>query len=278
MPRTTTSDRRKAARALGRITSWRAEARGPAEVSGSMTDRQVRGMFETTASTYDVQNGMLSLGRDRHWRRVFVRRLRLAPASRVGDLAVGTGEIAIAICESYPDAAVTGVDFSDGMLRVARRKIRARGLEDRIELKTGDLRALPLPDAGVSAGGSTGLDAITMSFTIRNIAERLRALRECWRVLKPGGLLQIMEMVIPESGVVGALYRWYFDHLMPLLGNWLSRTDYAYSYLMHSVHEFPSDRAFLAEMRLAGFERAHAARITFGTAAIYRAHKPQAPR
>ncbi len=238
-----------------------------------MTDRQVRGMFETTASTYDVQNRMLSLGRDRHWRRVFVRRLRLAPASRVGDLAVGTGEIAIATCESYPDATVVGVDFSEGMLRVARRKIRAKRLEGRIELRTGDLRALPLPDAGT--GPVAGLDAITMSFTIRNISERLQVLRECWRVLKPGGLLQIMEMVMPESGVVAALYRWYFDHLMPLLGNWLSRTDYAYSYLMHSVHGFPSDQAFLAEMRLAGFERARAARITFGTATIFRAHKPR---
>ena len=266
MARTLTSGRRRAARALGRITTWRQEARGPEEVSGRMTDREVRSMFETTASTYDVQNRMLSLGRDRHWRRIFVRHLRLAPRSRVGDMAVGTGEIAIAICRRYPDARVVGVDFSEGMLRVARRKIRGLGLEDRIELQTGDLRALTLPDACV--------DAVTMSFGIRNIAERTQVLRECCRVLKPGGLLQIMEMAIPDSGVIAAVYRWYFDHVMPLVGNWLSRTDYAYSYLMHSVYQFPPDDAFQAEMRVAGFGGTEVIRITFGTAKIYRARKP----
>jgi len=232
-----------------------------------MTDRQVRSMFETTASTYDVQNGMLSLGRDRHWRRIFVGRLRLAPGSRVGDMAVGTGEIAMEICNRYPGVRLVGVDFSAGMLRVARRKIRARGLEDRIELRTGDLRALPLEDGN--------LDAVTMSFGIRNIAERLLVLGECFRVLRPGGLLQVMEMSIPDSGVIAAVYRWYFDHIMPLVGNWLSRTDYAYSYLMHSVHAFPSDAAFLAEMRAAGFHRTEAISITLGTAKIYRARKPK---
>jgi demethylmenaquinone methyltransferase/2-methoxy-6-polyprenyl-1,4-benzoquinol methylase len=209
---------------------------------------------------------MLSLGRDRHWRRIFARHLRLPPASRVGDMAVGTGEIAIAICRMYPDARVIGVDFSEGMLRVARRKIRGLGLEDRIELHAGDLRALPLPGASV--------DAATMSFGIRNMAERAQVLHECCRVLRPGGLLQIMEMAIPDRGAVGALYRWYFDHVMPLVGNWLSRTDYAYSYLMHSVHQFPSDEAFLGEMHAAGFVAGEVIRITFGTAKIYRARKP----
>jgi demethylmenaquinone methyltransferase/2-methoxy-6-polyprenyl-1,4-benzoquinol methylase len=233
-----------------------------------MADHEVRGMFETTASTYDVQNRMLSLGRDRHWRRIFVRRLRVAPGSLVGDMCVGTGEIALAVCRRNPDARVVGVDFSPGMMRVARRKIRAAGLEDRIELRRGDLRSLPLPD---------GLfDAVTMSFGIRNIAERHRVLRECCRVLKPGGLIQIMEMAVPESGAVAALYGWYFDRIMPLVGNWLSRTDYAYSYLMHSVRDFPPPAAFVEELRAAGFRDARSVAITLGTARIYSARKPGA--
>lgn len=233
-----------------------------------MADHEVRGMFDDTAPTYDVQNRMLSLGRDRHWRRVFVRRLRLEAGSRVGDLAVGTGDIALAICRRWPDARVVGVDFSPGMMRVARRKIRAAGLEASIELRAGDLRSLPLADGT--------LDAVTMSFGIRNIAERGRVLGECCRVLRPGGLLQVMEMAVPERGLAGALYGWYFDRVMPLVGNWLSRTDYAYSYLKHSVRAFPSTAAFLEEIRAAGFEQARAAAITFGTARIYSARKPGA--
>ena len=231
-----------------------------------MADHQVRGLFEMTASTYDVQNRMLSLGRDRHWRRIFVRRLRLAPGSLVGDMAVGTGEIALEICSRHPDARVVGVDFSPGMMRVARRKIRARGFEERIELRRGDLRALDVPDAA--------FDAVTMSFGIRNVAERGRVLRECCRVLRPGGRIQIMEMSVPEGRIVGALYGWYFDRVMPLVGNWLSRTDYAYSYLMHSVRAFPRDAEFLEELRQAGFRGARAVAITLGTARIYSARKP----
>jgi demethylmenaquinone methyltransferase/2-methoxy-6-polyprenyl-1,4-benzoquinol methylase len=163
---------------------------------------------------------------------------------------------------------VIGVDFSPAMLRAARRKIRAHGFADRIELRRGDLRELPL--------GSGELDAVTLCFGIRNIAERRRVLAECFRVLKPGGRLAIMEMTLPERGIIGAVYRWYFDHLVPFLGNVLSRTDYAYSYLVDSVHDFPADEAFLGEIRDAGFGSAGVLRISFGTARIYRGRKPAA--
>ena len=233
-----------------------------------MADHQVRQMFEATAASYDLQNRLLSAWRDRHWRKIFARHLRLRPGSVVGDMAVGTADIAIAVCERYADARVVGVDFTPGMLRVARRKIRERHLQDRIELRTGDLRRLEIEDER--------FDALTMSFGIRNIAEREQVLRECCRVLRSGGLVQIMEMALPEGKIVGPLYRWYFDHLMPLIGNWLSRTDYAYDYLKHSVYDFPSDRQFVREMGDSGFEEIEVIPISFGTAKIYRGRKPGA--
>jgi demethylmenaquinone methyltransferase/2-methoxy-6-polyprenyl-1,4-benzoquinol methylase len=185
----------------------------------------------------------------------------------VGDLAVGTADIAIATCERYPGVSVVGVDLSPGMMRVARRKISARGLQGMIQLRQGDLRELPL--------GDSTLDAITLCFGIRNILDRRAVLAECCRVLKPGGSVRIMEMVMPEAAVVRALYGWYFDNVMPLAGNLMSRTDYAYSYLRHSILEFPTDAEFLGLMREAGFERAGASPISWGMAKIYDARKPR---
>ena len=243
-------------------------ARRPTARGGFLPEPWLRRMFETVAPRYDLQNYLLSLGRDASWRRTFVERLRLEAGCAVGDLAVGTGEIAIAVCLRYPGVRVVGVDISRGMMRVAGRKIRSQGLESRISLLQGDLRDLPIPDAS--------LDALTMSFGIRNIPERLRVLRECRRVLRPGGKLSVMEMVIPASVPVRAVYGLYLDGFMPVAGNLMSGTDYAYSYLRRSIRSFPQDDEFVAELGRAGFERARASRISWGMAAIYAARRPLA--
>jgi demethylmenaquinone methyltransferase/2-methoxy-6-polyprenyl-1,4-benzoquinol methylase len=219
-------------------------------------------MFQTTASTYDLQNRLLSLARDQHWRTVLARRVRLRPGATVADLAVGTGDVALAICARHPDATVLGVDNSPAMLQIARRKIRAAALERSIRLIRGDLRTLPLADAEV--------DAVTLAFGIRNIVERRTVLSECRRVLRPGGSLYILEMTLPNRGLASCAYRLYFDHLLPVLGNTLSGTNYAYTYLARSVHAFPTGSRFCGEMREAGFCDVRYRPISFGTATIWR--------
>ena len=254
-------------RKLGRLLfAWKTDARGPGRLDGLMATDNVRGMFETIASSYDLQNRLLSAWLDTHWRNVFVRCLGLSDGGLLGDLAIGTGEIALRACRRYPRIRVIGVDFSPHMMEIARRKIRRRSLEHRIELRRGDLRRLPVED---------GLfDAITIAFGIRNVGQRDDVLRDCFRVLKPGGRIQIMEPGFLEVPVLGRAYKWYFDHVMPLVGNLLSGTDYAYTYLSETVYAFPSDESFIRSLRGAGFVDTRVILLTYGIARIYRGRKP----
>ena len=191
--------------------------------------------------------------------------LRLPGESLVLDMATGTGEVAVEICRHHPQARVIGVDFSPKMLMVGRRKGKFKKFNDRIHISLGDGRQLPLRSAS--------FEAATIAFGIRNIEEREQALREFYRVLKPGGQLLIMEFDIPDDPLLGTLYRLYFDYLLPPLGNWLSRTDYAYSYLATSVHGFPTEKDFLWEMGRAGFTSLGIKKLTYGIAKIFRGIK-----
>lgn len=226
-----------------------------------MKDTAVKAMFETIAGTYDFQNSFLSLRRDIYWRKALAGAIRLNGPSVVLDVAVGTAEVALEICRQHPRSLVVGIDFSPAMLTVGKRKILVRGAADHIKIAAGDGRWLPVR--------STSVDAVTISFGIRNIEERHLALNEFHRVLKPGGQLFIMEFSYPDSLLLGKLYRFYFDHILPPVGNWLSRTDYAYSYLSDSVDTFPDDAEFLEEIGRAGFTRLGVKPLTFGIAKIY---------
>jgi demethylmenaquinone methyltransferase/2-methoxy-6-polyprenyl-1,4-benzoquinol methylase len=230
-----------------------------------MKDTEVRTMFETIAGSYDLQNSVLSLRRDIHWRKVLARAIPLGARGVVLDVAVGTAEVALEICRAHATARVIGIDFSPAMLRVGLEKIKARRLDRRIAVLAGDGRRLPVRTASV--------EAVSIAFGIRNIEERSLALQEFYRVLKPGGTLFIMEFSYPDGPLLGPLYRFYFEHILPPLGNWLSRTDYAYSYLAHSVDQFPSDALFLQEIGNAGFQRLGVRKLTFGIAKIFQGTK-----
>jgi demethylmenaquinone methyltransferase/2-methoxy-6-polyprenyl-1,4-benzoquinol methylase len=218
-------------------------------------------MFETIAFSYDLQNSFLSLRRDSYWRRALARSLQVQGKARILDMATGTAEVAIEICRRHPQAEVTGIDFSQNMLAIGRKKVSSRNLDRRIHMSLGDGRWLPLKSAS--------FEAATIAFGIRNIEERDQALAEFNRILKPGGQLLIMEFDMPDDLVLGTIYRLYFDYLMPPLGNWLSRTNYAYSYLADSVHGFPAEESFLQEIGNAGFTSLRLKKLTYGIAKIF---------
>jgi demethylmenaquinone methyltransferase/2-methoxy-6-polyprenyl-1,4-benzoquinol methylase len=230
-----------------------------------MESLRVKNMFETIAPSYDFQNSFLSLGRDVSWRRALARHIRAGEDGLVLDAATGTGEICMEICMHRPKVHVIGLDFSPRMLSVAKKKLGSKYFKDRTSLTLGDSRLLPIK------GGS--IDVVTMAFGIRNIQERRQVLAEFMRVLKEGGQILIMEFDLPDHRLLGPLYRLYFEHILPPIGNRISRTDYAYTYLVQSVHEFPGEEEFLSEIEEAGFKILKSRQLTFGIAKIYEALK-----
>jgi demethylmenaquinone methyltransferase/2-methoxy-6-polyprenyl-1,4-benzoquinol methylase len=195
-------------------------------------------MFDRIAPVYDFMNHAMTMGLDRRWRRLAAESA-VSPGDKVLDACCGTGDLAIASRRLLgSDGEVTGLDFSDGMLKRARRK------SGEIEWIRGDLLRLPFADET--------FDAATVGFGVRNVEDLDRALRELRRVLRPGGRLAILEIVRPR-GPLKVFFRAWFDGLVPLAGKVLPGGA-AYSYLPASVRRFPGPTELGERVRDAGFD------------------------
>lgn len=228
------------------------------------TEREVRGgsgaMFDRIAGRYDVVNRVISLGLDRSWRERAVRALALPDLGHVLDVATGTGDLALAVATRHARARVVGLDPSRGMLDVARKKARQAGLSSRVELLEGDAEALPFEDRV--------FDGATIAFGIRNVPDRVRALCEMRRVVRPNGRVVVLELAEPTDGLLGPLARWHVHHLVPAVGAWLSGAP-EYDYLQRSIAKFPTPDAFAQLMREAGLASVEWSSLTFGAATLY---------
>ena len=222
---------------------------------------EVREMFDNIAPKYDLLNHTLSMSIDRVWRRRVVGEVRRAKPGRILDVATVTGDLAIAMARRIRDVQVLGVDLSEQMLAVARRKIEARGLDGRIVLDRGDAERLAVADASV--------DVATVAFGVRNFGDLGAGLRELARTIKPGGKVVILEFSRPRNRVFRALYEFYSYKILPRIGGLVSRDKRAYEYLPASVGEFPAPEEFMAMMARAGFRNCRARSQSFGIAQIY---------
>jgi len=207
--------------------------------------REVKEMFGAIAPRYDFLNHFLSLNIDRRWRRAFVREVSRRIALRdaaILDVGCGTGDLAIAFAELGP---VVGGDFCSSMLRIAGVKAaRARPVHP-VTLVGGDALALPFADAA--------FDVVVSAFVLRNLASIPEGLAEMRRVLRPGGVLGIMDFSMPALPVLGRLYRLYFLKLLPRIGDLISGVRGPYSYLPDSVQSFPTPDRLIEELGKAGF-------------------------
>lgn len=226
---------------------------------------QVRDMFDNIAPAYDFMNRAMTFGIDRRWRRIAVDMVARNPHDSILDIATGTGDLAMLLARRTQARRITGLDLSQGMIDIGRRKIERAGLSGRIELICGDSLAMPFADAQ--------FDAITVAYGVRNFADLLAGYREMGRVLRPGGTLTVIELCTPTARLVRPLYRLYTRRIIPLMGRLVSKDVRAYSYLPESIAAVPQRAGMTALMEQAGFTDAAWRTLTFGTCAIYTARK-----
>ena len=203
--------------------------------SGTLPDTQVRAMFDRIARVYDRMNSVMTAGMHHHWRERAADLASVGPGDRALDVATGTGDLAIAL--RARGAEVTALDFSEGMLDVARAKAPD------IRFEQGDALALPYADSE--------FDAVTVGFGARNFSDLGRGLREITRVTRPGGRIVVLEITTPQGAPLSWFFSIWFDRVVPALGRMAGDRD-AYAYLPSSVRRFPDPGGLAAELAAAG--------------------------
>lgn len=221
----------------------------------------VRGMFNRIAPHYDLMNRLMTGGQDVRLRREVIHRAQLAPHSRLLDVGAGTGDLARKALHQQPDCSVVAADFTPGMMRIGRQHSPPA-----LNWSAADALALPFPDAY--------FDAVVSGYLLRNVSDLPQALREQYRVLKPGGRLVTLDTTRPGRSVLSPLIHFYMRSIIPLLGALITGQREAYSYLPESSENFLAAEELAHELAAAGFVDTGFGRRMFGTMAIHWGRKP----
>ncbi len=221
---------------------------------------QVEKMFDSISHKYDFLNHFLSMGMDILWRRKAIQRIGIIQPKIILDIATGTGDFAIEASKLQPHKII-GLDISEGMLQMGREKIKKRNLDQLIDMQKGDSENLPFPD--------NYADAITIGFGVRNFENLHKGLSEIYRVLKPGGMVAILEPAIPSQFPMKQLFNLYFKNILPTIGKWFSKDPSAYEYLPKSVEAFPNGKDFLEICHHNHFIQTEWKPLTFGICSLY---------
>ena len=221
-------------------------------------------MFDTISGNYDGLNRVISFGVDVKWRKKVLALVAAKNPQTILDIATGTGDLAILMTNTSA-TKIIGLDISDGMLEVGRKKIADKKLSDKIEMMLADSENMPFED--------NAFDAITVAFGVRNFEHLEKGLSEILRVLKPGGIFVILETSNPTKFPFKQGYVFYTRNILPLIGKLFSKDNSAYTYLSESASVFPFGEALNNILRKIGFIDVTALPQTFGVATIYSASK-----
>lgn len=222
---------------------------------------QVADMFNSIAYRYDFLNRFLSAGIDVWWRKKAIQQLREIAPKKILDVATGTGDVAILTWRMLQPEKITGIDISEGMLELGRKKIEKLQLQQKIDLQKGDSETIRFED--------DIFDAITVAFGVRNFQHLEKGLKEMHRVLRPGGKLVVLEFSKSDNGILSVLFNFYMNKVTPLIGKLFSKNKDAYQYLNDSVQAFPEGQTFLNIMHDAGFTQTYLKKLSFGICTIY---------
>lgn len=233
---------------------------------GRAKAEQVRDMFNNIAPAYDRLNNAMSFGLDSRWRRIAVDTVVRSNPRRIIDIATGTGDFAISLAKAMPDVVVSGIDLSENMVAIGREKVKALGLDSRVSLDVDDcLDSKIQPESA---------DAVTVAFGVRNFSDLMAGYRAMRRMLRPGGMICVLELSTPTSGFVRPFYNLYSRVIIPLMGRMVSSDRRAYSYLPESIAAVAQGRQMAEIMAEAGFKDIFIRRLTLGVCTLYTAINP----
>ncbi len=222
----------------------------------------VQNLFGRIAGIYDLMNKLMSLGLDGHWRKRAAHYLALATGEKGLDLGTGTGDLSIEVIRSTgPGTTMIGMDITPEMLAEGHKKLLRMGLQDRIELRTGDAEHIDLP--------ANSVDGCCSAFMVRNLTDIEQGFREMLRVVRPGGRTVCLEISHPPGKVFGTLFYLYFYKLAPLFGTILGKAFEEYNYLPNSLTTFPKAPALKEIMEKAGWSDVHYYYLNGGIVAIH---------
>lgn len=222
---------------------------------------QVAKMFDSIAFRYDFLNKFLSAGIDRHWRKKAISQLKELKPKIVLDVATGTADVALIANEILHPEKIVGIDISDGMLHLGRKKIENNGLQNVIKLYNGDSEKINYPD--------NSFDAVTVAFGVRNFQNLEKGLTEMLRVLKPGGKLVVLEFSKPKHTGFSIFYKFYMKIIAPGAGRIFANNKSAYKYLNDSVQLFPEREQFTFLMNQTGYRNIYFKPLSLGICCIY---------
>jgi demethylmenaquinone methyltransferase / 2-methoxy-6-polyprenyl-1,4-benzoquinol methylase len=242
------------------MTSYRHDRVVPYDDSPATKTEQVASMFDDIAYRYDFLNRFLSAGVDLWWRKKALSKPTGIVPLDILDVATGTGDMAIMTYRRLKPRSIAGIDISEGMLELGRRKVGRQGLSAHITLENGDSGNIPF--------GNDHFDAVTVAFGVRNFEYLDQGLSEIRRVLRPGGKLVVLEFSQP-GGLTGRLYRWYMRRICPGLVSLFARNRKAYAYLGDSIQAFPEGPRFTAVLDRVGYRDTTHQPLTLGICSIY---------
>jgi demethylmenaquinone methyltransferase / 2-methoxy-6-polyprenyl-1,4-benzoquinol methylase len=240
---------------------------------GKQRAAKVGALFATIARRYDFINDIQSFGLHRLWKRRVIGIARPQPGQRALDLCCGTGDLTLALAKRGAD--VTGLDFSEAMLQVAREKLArsespaasqlAQSSKPKIEFICGDAQKIPFPDHS--------FDVLTIGYGLRNLADLETGLRDMLRVTKPGGRLVALEFGKPANAAWRSIYFSYLKFALPVFGKLFVGNSAAYGYILESLTHYPAQQAVAAKMAELGWRNIRVTNLFGGVMSIHDAEK-----